>query len=337
MIFILRMQLNTPVPLPKEGFTIEHRSKILLMGSCFTQNIGTKLTAYKFDACVNPFGTAYNPLSIATILQRIVNGKAFDEESPEIFESGELWHSILHHSDFSQNSREKLIKTINLSMAQAREHIKSCDIYALTLGTAYVYVRNSDNLVVNNCHKLPAKMFTRRLLGIEEITESMSHTMRDIIAMRPKARFIFTVSPIRHLRDGAHDNQLSKSTLLLAINKLQALFPDNCTYFPAYEIMLDELRDYRFYAEDMVHPSPLAIEYIWQKFMACYLGEKSTTLCDAIDNINKKLAHRPFNPQSNAYKTFVQGVVQEITELITEHPYLDFKNEFERCNTLLNR
>ena len=329
------MQLTTPVIPDTADFKIEHNSKIMLLGSCFAQNIGTRLAAYKFDVCSNPFGITYNPSSIATILNRILDGKEFDEESPEIVEHNGKWHSMLHHGCFSQDSKESLLATTNSTLSAANEQLSKCGIVTITLGTAYVYTRNSDNLVVNNCHKLPGKEFSRRLLSINEITGCLGSAMQRIIEQRPNIKFIFTVSPIRHLRDGAHDNQKSKATLLLAIEELTKMFPANCSYFPAYEIMLDELRDYRFYADDMVHPSPLAVEYIWERFAGCYISKKSMERCAAIDNINKGLAHRPFDEKSDGYKDFIRSILQNIEKVNREEPLLDFKKEIERCNTLL--
>ena len=329
------MQLTTPVEARKSFLEITHRESILLLGSCFAQNIGNRLLENKFPACVNPFGTLYNPLSIATALHRIVTGEEFTHSSPEIFESGEKWHSILHHGDYSRSEKSELLAAINSPLQKAHETIRTARTVILTFGTAYVYVRKSDNCVAGNCHKLPAALFTRKLLSINEIVETTAHCIDEILGINPDARILFTVSPIRHLRDGAHDNQKSKATLLLAIDELQKLYPTCTAYFPAYEIMLDELRDYRFYADDMVHPSPLAVEYIWERFAGCYISKKSMERCAAIDNINKGLAHRPFDEKSDGYKDFIRSILQNIEKVNREEPLLDFKKEIERCNTLL--
>ena len=331
------MQLTTPVIPDTADFKIEHNSKIMLLGSCFAQNIGTRLAAYKFDVCSNPFGITYNPSSIATILNRILDGKEFDEESPEIVEHNGKWHSMLHHGCFSQDSKESLLATTNSALSTANEQLSKCGIVTITLGTAYVYTRNSDNLVVNNCHKLPGKAFSRRLLSINEITGCLGSAMQRIIEQRPNIKFIFTVSPIRHLRDGAHDNQKSKATLLLAIEELTKMFPANCSYFPAYEIMLDELRDYRFYAEDMAHPSPLAVEYIWERFTACHIAGESIALCKEIAPIMRALAHRPFDERSSGYKEFIGNTLQKIETIKGKHPYIDFEKEIEKCNIQLSK
>ncbi len=331
------MQLTTPVEIVKNGLKIEHKSKLMLLGSCFAQNIGLRLQEYKFNVCCNPFGIVYNPLSIATILQRIVSGELFSAGSPEIFESAERWHSILHHSDFSRKTKEDFLANINDSLAAAHNLIKESDVIIITFGTAYAYERASDGAVVSNCHKLPASTFNRRLLRTEEIVEKMSRAINEITALRPEVKFIFTVSPIRHLRDGAHDNQLSKATLLIATEELQKRFHGRCNYFPSYEIMMDELRDYRFYAEDMTHPSPLAVEYIWEKFATQHITEESLTLNHSIKDVMRGLAHRPFDPESKGYKKFVGDIMQKIAQIKEKHPYLDFEKEEEKCNTLLNK
>lgn len=331
------MQLTTPVTPTKNDIKITHQSNIMLLGSCFAQNIGIKLQAYKFNVGINPFGIIYNPLSIATVLKRTISGENFTAESPEIIEHNEMWHSLLHHGDFSRKTKEELLITVNSALQEAHNRLNNTDTLIVTFGTAYVYTRSIDGLVVGNCHKLPAKSFTRRLLSVEDITDAMSAALAPIIAENPHIRIIFTVSPIRHLRDGAHDNQLSKATLLLSIDRLQKIFEQNTTYFPAYEIMLDELRDYRFYAEDMTHPSQIAVEYIWQKFAETYITEKSRTIYRKVEEINRALAHKPFDTECNAYKSFIRTTIDKINALKQDAPYLHFEKEIEQCNTLLNR
>jgi hypothetical protein len=195
--------------------------------------------------------------------------------SPEIVGHNGKWHSMLHHGDFSRNTKEELIDAINHSINVNHNRANGCDTVILTFGTAYAYIFNKNNAVAGNCHKLPAKEFTRRLLSIEEIVDSTSAVIERYRKANPNIRFIFTVSPIRHKRDGLHANQLSKATLLLAVDRLCELRKDLCLYFPAYEIMMDELRDYRFYADDMVHPSPLAVEYIWERFSTAFFDRKT--------------------------------------------------------------
>ena len=331
------MFFTTPVELPSGAKPISHESRLMLIGSCFAGNIGAALLDNKFNVDVNPFGVQYNPLSIATVLSRIADGTPYDSNSPELFEHNGKWHSILHHSDFSRDSKEQLIACMNDRLQKAHDNIAACDTLIITLGTAYAYTRNSDNAVAGNCHKLPANCFTRSLLGIDQITERLLTVMQRIIAMNPKARFIFTVSPIRHLRDGAHDNQKSKATLLLAIDRIMQALPGNTAYFPSYEIMMDELRDYRFYADDMLHPSAKAIEYIWECFDKCYFNDTTRALNARTGEIARGLAHRPFDAQSPGYRKFIEQLLQKIEAIEKEHPYIDFENEKRECNTLLNR
>lgn len=331
------MLFNTPVELPLKAVNITHRSRLMLVGSCFADNIGNKLAERKFNIDINPFGILYNPLSIATMLTRVATGEEFDETSPEIFANNDKWHSLLHHGSFSRNNREELLQAINNRLQRAHASLPLCNAVIITLGTAYAYTRNSDNLIAGNCHKLPGRMFTRRLLNVQEIADTLSEAMNEYIKLNPEIKFIFTVSPIRHLRDGAHDNQKSKATLLLAIDAIMQRHPRNSVYFPAYEIMMDELRDYRYYADDMLHPSAKAVEYIWECFGRCCFDEFTKKLNEKTEEIISALMHRPFDPQSPQYKLFVQQTVQKIETLQKEHPYIDFEKEKEQCNILLNK
>ena len=331
------MNFTTPVDLPLNDTTITHNDRILLVGSCFAGNIGRMLQERKFRIEANPFGTQYNPLSINRVLRRIAEGNIFGAESPELFMHNGKWHSIMHHSDFSRDTKERLLECINARLAQAHSIAKECDIVILTLGTAYAYIRKSDNTVAGNCHKLPAREFERRLLTIEEIACDFEDTIDRYRKNNPAVRFIFTVSPIRHLRDGAHDNQKSKATLLLAIDRIIGKHPECCSYFPAYEIVLDELRDYRFYAEDMLHPSETAVKYIWECFAKCYFGKETAALNERIEDIMKGLSHRPFDSSSDGYRQFIENITCRIDELTVRYRYLDFEKETKLCSTLLKK
>lgn len=331
------MNFRTKVELPVGSFSITHRNSIMLAGSCFAGNIGAMLARRKFNIGANPFGILYNPLSIASMLTRVISGEPFTPASPEITEHNGKWHSMMHHGDFSRNSLEELLDALNDSMTESHARAMSCDTVIITFGTAYVYERTSDGMVVGNCHKLPASTFTRRLLGIDEIVSAMSAVMERYIAATPGIRFIFTVSPIRHLRDGAHDNQMSKATLLLAIERLRALYPGNTFYFPAYEILLDELRDYRFYADDMTHPSAMAVEYIWECFGRCCFDETTQKLCDETEAVMRAMEHRPFDETSEGHRRFLRNLVQKMEAIEEKYPHIDFENEKRQCNTLLDR
>lgn len=331
------MQFTTPVDLPQGENSITHKDRIMLVGSCFATNIGRMLQERKFRIDINPFGTQYNPLSINSVLRRVAKGNVFYEESAELFGHNGKWHSIMHHSDFSRDSREELLECINSRLLHAHTIADECSVVFITLGTAYAYIRKCDNTVAGNCHKLPAKEFDRRLLTVDEIIEDFERTISIYREKNPDIRFIFTVSPIRHLRDGAHDNQKSKATLLLAIDGIMDRHPECCSYFPAYEIMIDELRDYRFYAEDMLHPSETAVKYIWECFAKCYFGKETCMINGKIEDINKGLAHRPFDNRSEGYRQFIGNITAKIEEIASKHDYLDFEKEIMLCNTLLNR
>lgn len=331
------MQFTTPVELPKGEAGITHNDRIMLVGSCFAGNIGNKLKERKFCIDINPFGTQYNPLSINSVLRRVAAGELFDSNSPELFAHNGMWHSIMHHSDFSRQGKDELLECINGRLQQAHAIAKECSTVIVTLGTAYAYIRRSDNTVAGNCHKLPAREFERRLLTIGEIIEDFERTIELYRSISPDVRFIFTVSPIRHLRDGAHDNQKSKATLLLAIDGIMERHPGCCRYFPAYEIVLDELRDYRFYAEDMLHPSDLAVKYIWECFAKCYFNRETCLLNERIEEIMRGLSHRPFDSSSEGYRQFIGNTLGKIEEVTARHSCLDFEKEIMLCNTLLNR
>ena len=205
-----------------------------------------------------------------------------------------------------------------------------------TFGTAYVYEQKETGRVVSNCHKLPESNFNRRLLSVDEIVNEYTSLIAGMTARNPNLKVLFTVSPIRHIRDGMHANQLSKSTLLLTIDRLQQLFPKQVFYFPAYEIVLDELRDYRFYADDMLHPSPLAVNYLWKCFSDSFFSAETKQVMTEVEDIRKDMAHKPFHPESEAYQRFLGQIVLKIERLIGKYPYLDFQKETELCHIRLN-
>lgn len=329
-------RFRTSIEITKSKHEITHKGSLLLAGSCFASNIGMMLAERKFDIDTNPFGVLYNPLSISTMLTRLITGEQFTPQSPELFEHCGKWHSILHHSDFSRGSQEELLDTINSHLNRCHNKTAQYDTVIITFGTAYAYIRNSDSTVVGNCHKLPSNMFTRRLLSIDKIVNATSDVIDRFHNINPDIKFIFTVSPIRHLRDGAHDNQKSKATLLLAIDRIMSSYPESTLYFPAYEIVLDELRDYRFYADDMVHPSPVAVEYIWECFGKCFFNENTHKLNEEIETVIRAIGHRPFDVASDGYRKFLCNLLKKIEGFEEKYPYLNFDNEKTRCNTLLN-
>ena len=328
------MDFQTKVELPAGLPPITHGGRILLMGSCFAENIGLLLAESKFRIDINPFGILYNPLSISAALCELIEGKEYRKE--DLFFYKDLWHSPMHHGSFSTSVPEETLENINTRLHYAQESLKELDWLIITFGTAYVYEQKESGCVVSNCHKLPENRFNRRLLTVEEIVNKFAPLMDRLRFDNLKLRVLFTVSPIRHLRDGLHANQLSKSTLLLAIDRLQQLYQEQAFYFPSYEIVLDELRDYRFYAEDMLHPSSLTIRYLWERLSDAFFSEETKRVIDAVEDIRRDLSHKPFYPRSEAYQRFLEQIVLKIERLNGKYPYLDFQKEKELCHIRLN-
>ncbi|MBQ8736096.1 MAG: GSCFA domain-containing protein [Bacteroidaceae bacterium] len=327
------MRLNIPVELPKRELEITHSTTQMILGSCFAENIGKRLVACKFPVTLNPFGIIYNPLSIATALDRIIEMKAFTENSPEIVNWGEQWHSMLHHGDFSRCEKNDTLADVNNSLCTDGEKLEKLDLLTLTFGTAYVYRLKESGMVVGNCHKIPGNEFTRTLLTPSEAAEALTPTFERLLKINPQMKILLTVSPIRHIRDGAHGNQVSKAVLMLTIEELRKAFPEKVFYFPAYEIVLDELRDYRFYDEDMIHPSTTAVNYIWECFRSTYFNEETNNIVVQLEEINRALAHRPFDEKSQAHANFKQKLLLKIESVKEKYPFFDFTNELKQCRT----
>lgn len=327
MNFFTQIELSGDLP------RLAQTDCLMLLGSCFASEIGQRLTDAKFGCDVNPYGVLYNPHSISTALREIVVGKIYEKK--DIFLFRELWHSPMHHGDFSSAFAEDVLVSINLRLKSAHETMRNLDYLLLTLGTAWVYEAKETGHVVGNCHKQPEKNFTRRRLSVEEIVLDYTSLLSELLLQNPKLKVIFTVSPIRHVRDGMHANQLSKATLLLAIDRLQENYPENVFYFPAYELLMDELRDYRFYAEDMVHPSEVAVSYVWERFVQTCISTDALHIMEESEKIRKALLHKPFHPDSDEYKRFLGQIVLKIDRLNEKYPYLDFKKEREICRIQL--
>lgn len=273
--------------------TVNFNSPVILIGSCFTDNIGNRLLARGFDALINPCGTLYNPASIASTILDILYERVYTPD--DIFLHAGLWHSFGHHTRFSAPDAEQCLDKINRAIASTAIMLRQASALIITFGTAFVFRHNETNQIVANCHKLPPATFTRLMLTATQIHGLWKKIIRELLARNPQLKIIFTISPIRHLADGAHGNAVSKSTLLLAVDKLTADFPDNTAYFPAYEIMMDDLRDYRFYADDMIHPSEPAIDYIYNIFADSAMTKP--TIQKSLDNLrlHKRQSHIPLS------------------------------------------
>jgi len=317
------MKFTTPVIIPPALAPITYNDKLLAFGSCFTENIGERLSRYGFDIAVNPFGILYNPLSIANALERLLSGSLFSKE--ELFPHNGLWHSFSHHGSFSATTADETLQTINKRLIAAAQRLTECNHLLITFGTAWVYRLQTSGEVVANCHKLPEKQFTRSRLSVEEITGCYLPLIERLKKINPHINLLLTVSPIRHWRDGAHENQLSKATLLIAIEQIQQQYDTG--YFPAYEVMMDELRDYRFYAADMLHPSETAIDYLWERFSATYFDPATRDTLHEVEQINKALAHRPLNPDTEEFRRFHEQTQKRVEKLQERYPHIRFNGQ----------
>ncbi len=328
------MEFRTKVELPAGNEKIPHADRLMLWGSCFAENIGSLLSEYKFTCDLNPFGILYNPASIAQAIRTLHDRRLYTEDDL-ICDKGS-WHSLMHHSQFSSSEKEACLSAINRRIDEGHDNLKQANWLFFTWGTARVYEWKATGEIVGNCHRFPEKLFTRRLLEVDEIVSTYTHLLTELHHQNHRLKVLFTVSPIRHAKDGMHGNQLNKATLLLAIEKLCNIFPF-CFYFPSYEIMMDELRDYRFYTDDMLHPTPLAISYIWQCFKDSFFNPETLQFIAQWDEVKKALAHRPFYPQSEAYRSFLSQILLKIERLKEKFPYLDTQNEETLCQTLLKK
>ena len=314
------MDFRTIVPISKATESITYYTSIVSLGSCFAVNMAQKFAYYKFPITVNPFGVLFHPLAIENILQHTIENSRYTAE--DFFLHNELWHSFDFHSDMSQPSLKEAIQQANSQQIQLQQALQEASFCFITLGTAWVYIYNSTDTIVANCHKLPSQHFSKRLLSVEEITESLSHITALLKQFNPSITVVFTISPVRHIKDGFFENQVSKSQLFAA---LYPLITDNKSlYFPAYELLLDELRDYRFYANDMVHPSEMAINYIWERLVATYIETTIQVDMKQVDSIQKGLSHRPFNPETESYQQFLVQLQQKMEAFTMKYPHIRF-------------
>lgn len=318
---------RTIVNVPSFPFGINYETNVVMLGSCFTENIGRMLSERKLPVLINPFGVVYNPVSVAKVLNRIVEGKEYAED--DLIQHNNQWLSLDHHTSFSNASRSECLKHINQSLVYANQFWSTAQHLIVTFGTARVYHYRKTGLPVANCHKIPAKEFTHTLLSVSEIVTLWSELINKLIAGKPNLRLIFTVSPVRHWKDGAVGNQISKSTLLLAVSQLVERFPNQVFYFPSYELMMDDLRDYRFYNDDMLHPSPLAISYIWERFKHSLVSDDTHPLMNEIEKIQQAVNHRPFDTNTNEFRKFVADSLHRIDKVKSEKPSINLSNEVD--------
>ncbi len=321
------MSFRTILPPFRSNTSIAHSDRVLCIGSCFAEQMGGRLERLKFPTLVNPFGIVFNPASIATSLERLLSNQPFMEA--DLVENQGLWHSFDHHGRFSHPDKSTALERINQVFTAAIAFLKNTNRLVVTLGTAHVFVLKKTVKVVANCHKIPAGDFERRRLKVEEIVAALVPIFEKLKAELPNLEIIVTVSPVRHLRDGLSENQRSKATLLLSLDEIDKRLP-YVQYFPAYELLLDDLRDYRFYAEDLAHPNQLATDYIWRYFEGAFFDDKTKLLCERIEQVLIALAHRPFHPQTVEHKNFIRKQREVLQQLSVEFPALDFGKELKQ-------
>ncbi|MCP4130022.1 MAG: GSCFA domain-containing protein [bacterium] len=320
------MKFLTEINIEPLADLIEHKHRIITMGSCFAENLSEYFIADKFSVMGNPFGVLYNPISIFNVLKCIAENKVFSRD--DLVQHMDEWHSFYFHSDFSHHDPDVCLKRINAVLKETGDFIKKADWMILTYGSAFTYQYKKNGFTVSNCHKIPAKEFEKNLLPPDRVEETIVDTIDTLRDLNPGLRFIFTVSPVRHWSDGAVENQLSKSTLLVALHSVLKKY-NSAFYFPSYEIMMDELRDYRFYKQDLLHPNKTAVEYIRDKFCVAAMSGQCRSALEDMRRLASAMAHRPRNRQSPGHRKFLGQQLELLKRYKEKYPYVDFSNEIE--------
>lgn len=324
------MKWHSEIDIRKMETLIGYPDSLFLIGSCFTENIGAKLRKFRFPVCENPHGILFNPVSVTEALYTYLTAK--EVTAADIFHLNDTWHSWKHHSRFSAEDPATAVQKINTSITQAHQFLKNADHLFITLGSAWVYRLTEETsagqagIVVANNHKAPASWFRKELLTAAATTDMLSETVEALLKFNPKLHIIFTISPVRHLREGAVQNNRSKAVLIQAVHAVVEAFTQ-AAYFPAYELVIDDLRDYRFYAEDLVHPNYAATEYVWEKLSAFAFTPEAQALMERIQDILLAFQHRPINPLSSQHRQFLVSYLQKTQALQSEFPFLDLSEE----------
>tara|TARA_R110000850_G_scaffold182360_1_gene307793 strand:+ start:52502 stop:53464 length:963 start_codon:yes stop_codon:yes gene_type:complete len=318
------MELITKIPISKSNHPLDYNSRIVSFGSCFVENMGGKFEYYKFQNITNPFGILFQPLAIEKLIAFAISEKEFTTN--DVFFHNERWHCFDAHSALSHPQKEVLLKNLNNVLQLTSQNLKQATHCIITLGTAWVYQHKTSGELVANCHKVPQKEFEKRLLTVDEIEKSLKNIIGSVRKLNPDCSLIFTISPVRHLKDGFTENQVSKSHLISALYKTRNAeeFKQDLYYFPSYEIVMDELRDYRFYAPDMIHPNPTAIDYIWNRFSEYCISEEAFLVMKEVGGIQKGMAHKPFNPDSESHISFLNDLQEKIQSLQKRFSHIDF-------------
>ncbi len=326
------MNLRTTFNIEDPPFRISYDDSVMLIGSCFASSIGEQMDMGRMSVMVNPAGTVYNPVSVCNTLNTVIAGKEFVKDDLH-FHDG-MWHSFYHYTDFSSEDPDKTLEKINRNLIEASLFLKKAGYLIITFGTARIYRWKKTGMVVSNCHKIPSGQFDSELLTVTEIVELWKNLLGRLSDLYPGLRVIFTISPVRHLKDGAHGNQVSKSVLFLAIEELLG-HSSKPHYFPAYELLMDDLRDYRFYDEDMIHPSGSAINYIWEAFSGCYLDDATIKLWKEAMKVTKARSHRFLTDSHTKKRDFALKMLSLISEIESKVPSVNFSDEKSYFHDLL--
>jgi hypothetical protein len=314
------MQLTTAVKIQKSENQIDYHSKIMAFGSCFSENMGEKFDYYKFQNTINPFGIIFNTASIEKLINRIVTLEYFSEK--DIFQHNNMWHCFEVHSRLSHPNKDLFLKTLNEILNKSNKKLCEATHFIFTPGTSWVYEDLTTSKIVANCHKMPQKSFIKKLLTVHETSKSIVNIIKKIQTINPNAVFITTISPVRHIKDGFFENNVSKSILFQAI--FAVLQTENLSYFPSYEIVMDELRDYRYFKSDMIHPSKLAIDFVWQKFKETQVSESSFLAMSNVDSIQKMMLHKTNDLQVVENQLLKNKIVEKIKKLQAAFPEIKF-------------
>ncbi|KAA3635573.1 MAG: GSCFA domain protein [Bacteroidetes bacterium] len=317
-------EFRTRVKIPDFSFSIDHNHTVMCLGSCFAEHMFTRMEALKFRCLLNPYGILYNPAVIGKGITQLISGKSVSEE--ELKCQNGLWHSFAHHGRFSHPEKAIALENMQQEFETGKKFLEKTDRLLITLGSAWVYEEKSTGQIVANCHKFPANHFHKKLLTVEEVVQSLEAPLQQLKDQSPILEVILSVSPVRHIRDGLFENQQSKSTLILAIAQLTRQL-DFVHYFPSYEIVLDELRDYRFYEEDMAHPNKLAVDYIWSCFSKVFFKDNTKKLINRIAKIVQASSHKPFYPETREHQQFLNQQLGKIEQIENEFPMLSFEKE----------
>ena len=325
------MKFKLTLPAKRSAHTISYTDSLFLIGSCFSENIGAKLSSHLFKVVENPHGILFNPVSVARSLADCIENKKYT--AADLFLFNEVWNSWQHHTRYSGITQQEALDKINNSIYNAHSFLKNADVVIITLGSAWVYQLNSQSTftagqVVANNHKAPAGWFDKKLMPTQEVTTLLKKIVQDLLAFNANLQIIFTISPVRHLREGLVENNRSKAVLIQAVHDTIDT-TSHSSYFPSYEYLIDDLRDYRFYAEDLVHPNFAASQYVWEKFIETYCNEQTQEIMKQVAELQLAMQHKPFFAGSSQHQSFLKTSLEKTERLMREHPYLHLQEQIQ--------